>query len=156
MNIAIPASGSCQCGAITYRVTDAPLFIYACHCHSCQKRTGSAFSMGVIVPEAALQVSGELTAWSRQSAAGTTNTRHSCAACGNIIYGTDDTGLNMAKVQAGTLDDTAGVAPDVHMWTTSKQPWLSLSAAVPQFETQPDSPMELLQAALDYRAARGD
>lgn len=42
------ATGSCQCGAITYALSGEALFVYACHCHSCQKRTGSAFSMGLL------------------------------------------------------------------------------------------------------------
>ena len=149
-----PLTGCCQCGATRYRVTAEPLLTYACHCHNCQKRTGSAFSLGVIVPVDTLQVEGELTQWSRVSDAGATNTRHSCASCGNIIYGTDDSGFDLAKLQAGTLDDTSSVEPDVHMWLTSKQPWIELPDGVPGFETQPDDPAELLQAALDYRAAR--
>ncbi len=150
------ATGSCQCGAVTYSLAGEALFTYACHCHNCQKRTGSAFSMGVVAPLDALDVRGELSAWSRVSDRGTTNTRHSCASCGNIIYGTDDSGLGLAKLQAGTLDDTSNVEPDVHMWTTSRQPWVNLPEAAPQFETQPDNPADLLQAALDYRAARGN
>ena len=44
-----PAQGSCQCGAIQLTVNSAPLLTYACFCSSCQKRTGSAFSMGLVV-----------------------------------------------------------------------------------------------------------
>ena len=100
----LPLSGSCQCGAITYTVDAEPLFTYACHCSSCQKRTGSAFSLG------------------------------------------------LAKLQAGTLEDTSEVEPEVHMWTVRKQPWVTLSSRARQFETQPEDTLALLQAALDYRA----
>lgn len=144
--------GSCQCGAVTYSVSADPLFIYACHCHSCQKRTGSAFSMGLIVPVEALTLQGELTPWSRISDQGNTNTRYSCASCGNIIYGADDSGTDLAKLQAGTLEDTGDVEPGVHIWTCSKQPWVTLPPNAPLFETQPEDPLELFQAALDYRA----
>ena len=44
-----PLEGSCQCGAVTYTVSAEPLFTYACHCSSCQKRTGSAFSLGLVI-----------------------------------------------------------------------------------------------------------
>lgn len=148
-----PFSGSCQCGAITFEVSSDPLFTYACHCHSCQKRTGSACSLGLVILTDTLNVSGELSAWSRSSETGVTNTRYSCASCGNIIYGIADNSLELAKLQGGTLDDTSEVAPEVHMWTISKQPWLTLPDAVRQFETQPDDLLDLLQAALDYRAA---
>lgn len=147
-----PCTGSCQCGAITYTVSAEPLFTYACHCHSCQKRTGSAFSMGLVIAADALETQGELTAWTRISDQGNSNTRYSCASCGNIIYGTGDSSPQLAKLQAGTLNDTRAVAPEVHMWTGNKQAWVDLPPRVQQFETQPEDPLELLQAALDYRA----
>ena len=102
--------GSCQCGAISLTASAAPLLTYACFCYSCQKRTGSAFSMGLVLPTDALEVVGELTAWSRKSDKGFTNTRYSCADCGNIIYGVDDTGMGLAKLQAGLLEDTSHLA----------------------------------------------
>ena len=149
-----PLTGSCQCGAVSYSVNAEPLFTYACHCGSCQKRTGSAFSMGLVVLTDALQVEGQLTSWSRSSDEGNTNTRFSCASCGNIIHGVGDTSPTLAKLQPGTLDDTDAVDPEVHMWTSKKRSWLTLPPDVPCFETQPEDPAELLQAALAYRASK--
>ena len=147
-----PLSGSCQCGAVTYAVSAAPLFTYACHCGSCQKRTGSAFSLGLVIATETLDLKGSLTPWSRISQQGNTNTRYSCASCGNIIYGIGESNPELAKLQAGTLDDTSVVEPEVHIWTIKKQPWLRLPSRAQQFETQPADGLALLQAALDYRA----
>jgi len=147
-----PLTGSCQCGGITYSVATEPVFTYACHCYSCQKRTGSACSIGVVIAFDALTLSGELTAWSRVSEQGVGNTRYSCADCGNIIYGLGDNSPAIAKLQAGTLNDSSEVIPEVHIWTQSKQPWVQLPTAVKQYETQPDDLQELLHAALEYRA----
>lgn len=148
----IPANGSCQCGSVTYTLAAEPLFHYACHCHSCQKRTGSAFSMGTVVTTESLTVRGELTPWSRISDEGNTNTRYSCADCGNIIYGIGDSSPDLAKLQTGTLEDTSQITAEVHMWTCSRQPWITLPEGVGQFDTQPEEPLALLQAALDFRA----
>jgi len=148
----IPLYGSCQCGAITYTVGAGPLFTYACHCSSCQKRTGSAFSLGLLIATEAMELKGALTAWSRVSEQGNTNTRYSCASCGNIIYGVGDSNPELAKLQAGTLEDTSAVEPEVHIWTSRKQPWLILPDRVRQFETQPEDGLALFQAAMDYRA----
>ncbi|MBK6512338.1 MAG: GFA family protein [Haliea sp.] len=148
----IPLNGSCQCGAVTYTVSAEPLFTYACHCSSCQKRTGSAFSLGLVIATEAMALKGALTAWSRVSEQGNTNTRYSCASCGNIIYGIGDINPELAKLQAGTLEDTSAVEPEVHIWTSRKQPWLTLPDGVQQFETQPEDGLALLQAAMDYRA----
>ena len=145
-------TGRCQCGAISYSITAEPVFTYACHCGNCQKRTGSAFSMGTVILTESLQLEGELTAWSRTSDKGTTNTRYSCADCGNIIYGIADNSASFAKLQTGTLDDTRNLEPEVHIWTRNKQAWLTLPDRVPQFQTQPEELSALLQPALDYRA----
>ena len=58
-------SGACQCGAVTYSFKGEPLFTYACHCTNCQKRTGSAFSLGTMVGVEGLNVEGRLTEWKR-------------------------------------------------------------------------------------------
>ena len=146
--------GSCQCGAVTLSVEMPALLTYACFCTSCQKRTGSAFSMGLVVPTSTLQVEGELTAWSRTSDKGFTNTRYSCADCGNIIYGVDDSGMGLAKLQAGLLEDTSTVEPEVYLFARSKPPWVSLPGNARPFDTQPEDPMEMLAAAQAYREAR--
>lgn len=150
----IPLGGCCQCGAVEYTVSVDPLFTYACHCYNCQKRTGSAFSMGLVVSTESLDVRGPLTPWSRVSEEGNTNTRYSCAECGNIIYGIGNTNPELAKLQAGTLEDTSEVEPDVHLWTCRKQPWVSLPEGASAFETQPADAAALFQAALDYQTRR--
>ena len=149
-----PLKGSCQCGGISWTVSADPLFTYACHCRSCQKRTGSAFSLGLVVATDSLDVQGALTQWSRVSAEGNTNTRYSCADCGNIIYGIGNTSPELAKVQAGTLEDTRSVEPEVHLWITHKQPWVNLPPDASTFDTQPEEALAILQAALDFRAQK--
>jgi hypothetical protein len=42
-------------------------------------------------------------------------------------------------VRAGTLDDPSGVTPDVHIYTRSKLPWVTLPASVPAFAAYYDS-----------------
>ena len=147
-------TGSCQCGAITFSVGAPALLTYACFCHSCQKRTGSAFSMGLIVPTDALRVAGKLSSWSRRSDQGATNTRYSCADCGNIIYGTGESSPELAKLQAGLLEDTTAIEPEVSIWACRKPSWLTLPERARPFATQPDNLIELLQAAQAYREGK--
>ena len=140
----LPADGRCQCGQVSFQLAAEPLFIYACHCLDCQKRTGSAFSMGLIVLGDTVSVAGDLTPWTRTSDDGHTNTRHSCAGCGNIIYGDSSASPGVWKLQAGILDDTSGLSPHVHLWTCRKQDWVTLPADAAQFDTQPEDLSELL------------
>ena len=54
----LPQTGGCQCGKVRYEITQAPQSVYTCHCTACQRLTSSAFSMGLVVAEAAFHLSG--------------------------------------------------------------------------------------------------
>ena len=54
----LPQTGGCQCGKIRYEISETPQSVYACHCRDCQRLTSSAFSMGIVVPEAAFKLGG--------------------------------------------------------------------------------------------------
>ena len=41
------------------------------------------------------------------------------------------------SVKPGTLDDTSGLKPDMHLWTSSKQPWITIPDGVEAYEKQP-------------------
>jgi hypothetical protein len=72
----LPQTGCCQCGKIRYEITEAAQSVYACHCRDCQRLTSSAFSMGVVVPEAAFKLGGvEPRALQRLADSGRTSTR---------------------------------------------------------------------------------
>ena len=58
-------------------------------------------------------------------------------------------------VRGGTLDDPSSVLPDVHIYTRSKLPWVTLPDSVPAFDVYYDSKalwpaasLERLRAAL--------
>ena len=145
------ATGGCQCNGVRYQVAGEPLMTYACYCHGCQKRTGSAFSLGAIYPASALQLEGELVPFERRSDDGSSNTRYSCAACGNVIYGVGEATADFIKLQPGTLDDPANVVPDAHIWTGSAQRWIELPDNALTWETQPDNLFDVYTAVLERR-----
>ncbi len=147
----LPARGCCQCGQVQLVLNAEPLFSYACHCHDCQKRTGGAFSMGLVCMAEGVQIEGELSEWTRRSDDGHTNTRYSCASCGNIVYGATTASEGIWKMQTGLLDDTAALEPEVHIWTCRKQNWFDIPAGAPRYDTQPDDLTQLLADALAYR-----
>ena len=41
--------GGCACGEVRYRLTSEPLFTHCCHCLSCQRQTGSAFVINLLI-----------------------------------------------------------------------------------------------------------
>jgi hypothetical protein len=52
----LPQTGGCQCGAVRYEITQAPIMVYTCHCTDCQRMTSSAFSLGCVLPDGAFRL----------------------------------------------------------------------------------------------------
>ncbi len=144
-------TGECHCGAVTYRIRSASLLTYVCHCGSCQKRSGSAFGMGMVIPIDDIEIEGELSCWERVSDAGNKNPRYSCAVCGNVIYGLGAYTPGFAKIMPGTLTNTRDIRPDVHIWVGSAQQWVSIPDDVLQYHEQPNDFGEVLKIVADNR-----
>ena len=83
----LPLTGGCQCGKIRYEITQAPQLVYTCHCTDCQRITGSAFSLGIVLPETAFhRTAGEPRALQRMPDSGRLNTRFVCPECACWVY----------------------------------------------------------------------
>ena len=131
-----PLIGGCQCGAMRYEIAEAPLRTYVCHCTDCQRITSSAFSLGVALPEGAFRLTaGEPRAIQRVPESGRLNTRFVCPDCASWVYSLPRGGV--VRVRAGTLDDTSWLRPTRHIWTRSKQPWVTFGEDDEIFEGQP-------------------
>lgn len=51
---AFPLEGGCACGQIRYRIEQPPLVVNCCHCTSCQRETGTAFAINLIIESASV------------------------------------------------------------------------------------------------------
>jgi hypothetical protein len=138
----LPQTGGCQCGALRYAISEAPQLVYTCHCTECQRLTGSAFSMALVVAAAAFHLAGtQPRPLQRTADSGRTVTRWVCPDCGTWIWSgpkPGPTALDALRVRAGTLDDTSWLRPTAHFWTRSAQPWVLLPEGDRKFETQPE------------------
>src|SRR5688500_4400443 len=45
----VQREGGCACGAVRYRLASDPLFTHCCHCLNCQRQTGSAFVINLLI-----------------------------------------------------------------------------------------------------------
>ena len=134
----LPQTGGCQCGKLRYEITEAPRLVYTCHCTDCQRMTSSAFSMGLVIADRAFGLTASQPRFvERTTDSGRVGTRWICPECGSWISGTPRPGSAVRTVRAGTLDDTSWLRPTVHLWTRSKQPWITLPDGDRSFETQP-------------------
>ena len=138
------ASGGCLCGAVRYhryQLNAEPVMVAVCHCATCQKNTGSAFSTNLAMPTDAVEIAGDgLTTYVEHVDAGAMPFfRSYCSRCGSPICGQGKAYPGFVFIKAGTLDDPSWVTPTVHMWCAEKQPWVTIGDDVPQLAAGPTS-----------------
>jgi hypothetical protein len=142
-------TGGCNCGQIRYRVTKAPLTAYICHCHLCQKRTGSAFSMSMVLPAESVDITeGNPARSERALSGGGANVAWTCSSCLSRIW-TQREGRPTLLLRAGTLDDTSRIRPIAQFWTSSAQPWALVKEDILSYPEQPTDYAPLLAAWRD-------
>lgn len=153
--ITLPLAGGCQCGALRYRVSVAPLMVYNCHCTNCQRIGGGAFSTPATILESSFAfVGGEPRTVEWTSDSGTTRFGFFCGTCGcRIAHGQRPTN-GVLSLRTGTLDDRSWVTPVGDIWTRSAQPWVVIPPERLQFERQPGdyAPMVAAFRALGHFA----
>jgi hypothetical protein len=137
--VSVTSDGGCSCGAVRYRLTSEPLFVHCCHCLNCQRQTGSAFVVNLLIEADRVELpAGEPQPVDGPRDDGSTQRIFRCPTCQVAVfsnYGRPE----IRFVRGGTLDDPSGVAPDVHIYTRSKLPWITLPDAVPAFEVYYDA-----------------
>jgi hypothetical protein len=63
--------GGCLCGQVRYIATAEPALVAVCHCKNCQKQAGTAFTVVVAIPKAAISIQGRLKTWPIQQRSAT-------------------------------------------------------------------------------------
>jgi hypothetical protein len=121
--VTLPQPGGCVCGGVRYSLTAAPRLAFACHCHDCQKRSGSAYSFPVIVRSADLAVSGAVEIERLATRSGRQIEHTLCPRCRCRVFSRAVATPDHASLRAGTLDDASWVVPIVQVWVESALPW---------------------------------
>lgn len=132
--------GGCLCGAVRYESRAEPAMIAVCHCASCQKNTGSAFSLNLGLPRDAVSIEGDALATyeDRGGASGKPFYRSFCSRCGSPISGRGEAYPGLIFIKAGTLDDASWVKPSAHIWCSEKQPWVIIEEGAAQVPGNPE------------------
>jgi hypothetical protein len=134
----VAREGGCACGAVPYRLTSDPLFVHCCHCLNCQRQTGSAFDINLLIEADRVELLGggpEPVDVPRDD--GSKQRIYRCPDCQVAVY-SDYGRPEVLFVRGGTLDQPSGVTPDVHIFTRSKLGWVALPDSVPAFEVYYD------------------
>jgi hypothetical protein len=157
--MSVPREGGCACGEVRYRLTSDPLFVHCCHCLNCQRQTGSAFVINLLIEADRVEVlAGDPQPVDVSRDDGSKQRIYRCPTCQVAVF-SEYGWPELLFVRGGTLDEPSEVTPDVHIFTKSKLPWITLPESVLAFEVYYDSralwPAASLERLDAIRARRG-
>jgi hypothetical protein len=120
--------GGCDCRAVRYRMLSEPLVVHCCHCRWCQRESGASFALNAVIEADRVELLAEATeVIVTPSASGKGQRIHRCPSCRLGVWSNyAGAGDRVRFVRVGTLDDPDRLPPDVHIFTSTKQPWVVL------------------------------
>ena len=127
--------GGCACGLVRYRLNSAPMFVHCCHCRDCQRQSGSAFVINALIEADRVALrSGDPQPVAVPTDSGRPHQIYRCPDCRIAVWSEYGGRAELRFIRVGTLDDPAALPPDVHIYTRSKLPWVSLPETTPAFD----------------------
>jgi len=106
----------------------APLIVHCCHCRWCQRETGASFALNAVIEaDRVVLESGTPEVVLTPSLSGKGQKIHRCPQCKVAVFSNYAGGGDAFHfIRVGTLDEPDCLPPDVHIFTMSKQPWVTL------------------------------
>lgn len=130
--------GGCSCGHVRYRVEGTPLIVHACHCTWCQRETGTVHAVNALFEaDHVILTAAQPELVQTPSASGRGQIIARCPHCKVAVWSNyGQAGPAVRFLRVGTLDEPARCPPDIHIYTSTKLPWVVLpegAKAVPEF-----------------------
>jgi hypothetical protein len=116
-------SGTCLCGAISYRISSELTDVTYCHCSMCRKFSGSAFLAFASARHDAIKIDG-LESLGQYSAS-TSASRQFCKHCGSTMFWHEqgEYGQDYLCVTLGSLDTVFEPTDWQHFYVSCKASW---------------------------------
>jgi len=147
--------GACTCGHVRFRMTSDPLFVHCCHCSWCQRESGTAFALNALIEADRVElIEGKVEIIDTLSASGKGQRISRCPNCRVAVWSNYGGGGDSVRfIRVGTLLDPDRIPPDVHIFTSTKLPWVVLTDDVPVFEEYYSTTEQWPEASLERRKA---
>ncbi len=125
--------GGCDCRSLRYRMDTRPLFVHCCHCRWCQRESGASFALNAMIEADRISLlAGEPEIVDTPSESGRGQKIARCPRCRIALWSNySGAGPAVRFVRVGTLDEPDRLPPDIHIFTSTRQPWLILPPGVP-------------------------
>ena len=149
-----PVDGGCDCRGVRYRMMTRPLFVHCCHCRWCQRETGAAFALNAMIEsDRVVLLAGNVDLVDTPSASGKGQKIARCPQCRIALWSHyAGAGVAVMFMRVGTLDNPDLLPPDIHIFTTSKQPWVVLPPETPALPEYYDRKQHWPAESLERRA----
>ena len=127
-----PLQGGCTCGEVRYEMATKPLFVNCCHCTWCQRETGTAFALNAMIEADLVRLlKGAPEVVNTPSNSGKGQLISRCPTCRVAVWSNYGGNEAVRFVRVGTLDNAGLVPPDIHIFTSTKLPWVVLGDGKP-------------------------
>jgi hypothetical protein len=117
-----PLTARCNCGAVRFEITEPLLGAAYCHCHRCQRRTGTAVSASAGVKPGSLRIlagEDEIRRWN----AGDGFDKAFCGICGSALFAQNPENHDQIALRLGIIDGDPGVRPGGRQHVSSAAVW---------------------------------
>ncbi len=117
---------SCSCGQLRAEVLGEPIRVSVCHCHACQRRTGSAFGAQAVFPRESVAVTGDGTEFVRVGDEGGRFAFTFCPRCGSTVFYVEEGDDQHVAIPVGAFADAGFPPPTVSVYGERRHSWVSL------------------------------
>lgn len=126
-------TGGCLCGAVRYESACAPLGGGHCYCRDCRRSSGTSHCSHLVVPRAAVALTGDVATYDRAADSGNLVTRAFCPRCGSPVYSTNAANPDALFIRVSSLDDPEAFTPQMIVYASRAPSWADLAPALPTF-----------------------
>lgn len=120
-------TASCRCGQLKATAAGEPVRVSVCHCLSCKKRSGSAFSVQARWPKEQVTIEGRSKSFEKRADSGNRITYHFCPDCGSDVhYEIDGKFDGLVAIPLGAFEDPYFATPKFSVWEKRKCDWVEI------------------------------
>ena len=123
-------TGSCLCGAVSFRTSGPLRGVIYCHCSQCRKQSGHYYAATNVADDAITVAGADNVKW---YAASTKARRGFCSNCGSVLFWKHSE-LDYVSVMAGAFNKPTALEGECHIFVADKGDYYAIDDGLPQFE----------------------
>ena len=130
---ALPASGSCLCGAVHFTTPALALWCAHCHCTRCQRAHGAAFVtwVGTRAADTDITDPSRSLRWFEADEPGADGERGFCGFCGSPMFFRSGRWPGELHIARALFSTPVEPAPQLHAYYDTHAPWVVLGDRLP-------------------------